>query len=290
MQRANAITLIQKIGGAIHLFRPELALAAGICVLLGEAVALGTAPPFPVLVLGFVCGFFLSGSALITNDYFDLEVDRINAPQRPLPAGILTTSEVMALGMFAALIGLAAALAINLVALSLSLLIWVMGFLYNWKLKASGLWGNLIVCTAVAATFILGGIGVGQVWNPTLWAFSLMVFFFDLAEEIAGDAMDAEGDMQRGSQSIAIVYGKKAALWLSGVLFAVVIGLSFMLIASSGGIGYRLIIPLMDLVIAYFMFRLFRSRTIEEGRWSMRALYLSGSVGLMAFLVSLFLD
>jgi geranylgeranylglycerol-phosphate geranylgeranyltransferase len=27
-----------------------------------------------------------------------------------------------------------------------------MGFLYNWKLKAAGVWGNLIVSTSVAMT------------------------------------------------------------------------------------------------------------------------------------------
>lgn len=284
------VMLQQRIGGAIRLFRPELPLAAAVCVAIGELVALGELPSLSILVLGTVCVFCLSSSALITNDYFDLEVDRINAPQRPLPSGLVSPSTVIVLGIITALIGFVAAIAINPFALVLSITIWLMGFLYNWKLKAAGLWGNLIVCTSVAATFMLGGIAVDQVWNPTLWVFSLMVFFFDLAEEIAGDAMDVEGDMQRGSQSIAIVYGKQAALWLSGLLFAVVIGLSFLLIASGEGIGYRLIIPLMDLVIAYFVLRLLRSRTIEEGHWSMRALYLSGSMGLLAFLVSLLLD
>ena len=84
--------------------------------------------------------------------------------------------------------------------------------MYNWKLKAAGLWGNLMVSTSVASTFLLGGIGVGQPWNRTVWAFGLIAFVFDLAEEIAGDAMDAEGDQQRASHSIAIVRGKSTAL------------------------------------------------------------------------------
>ncbi len=36
-----------------------------------------------------------------------MEVDQINAPQRPLPAGILTPAEVMALGLLTAILGLA---------------------------------------------------------------------------------------------------------------------------------------------------------------------------------------
>jgi geranylgeranylglycerol-phosphate geranylgeranyltransferase len=278
--------LKNKLRGVIQIFRPELPLAAGLCVVLGEMLALGVFPPIREVTLGFVCGFFLSGSALVANDYFDLEVDRVNAPQRPLPAGLLSRPEVMALGILAALVGLATAWAFNPPALGIAAIVWVMGFLYNWKLKAAGLWGNLIVCSSVAMTFILGGIGVGQPWNRTVWVFGLIVFVFDLAEEIAGDAMDAEGDQKRGSKSIAIVSGKQAALRVSGALFGLVIALTFVP-AAWGGLGLRYLLPilLMDVVIIFFVIRLLRSQTPIEGRRAMRGLYISASLGLLAFLL-----
>lgn len=281
--------LQRKARGMIQLFRPDLSLAAGMCVVLGEMLALGAFPSLWVVGLGFVCGFFLSSSALIANDYFDVEVDRINAPQRPLPSGLLSRGEVMALAILAALLGLAAAWAFNPLALGVSGMVWVMGFLYNWKLKAAGLWGNLIVSASVAMTFILGGIGVGQAWNKTVWIFGLIAFFFDLAEEIAGDAMDAEGDRQRASKSIAILSGKRAALRLSGVLFGVVILLSFAPLLWGGlGLRYLITISLTDVLIVFFGIRLLRSRTPAEGRWAMRGLYLSASFGLLAFLLGSF--
>ncbi len=140
------VTLKNKIRGVIQILRPELPLAAGLCVVLGEFLALGAFPTFRDLSVGFVCGFFLSGSALVINDYFDLEVDQINAPQRPLPAGLLSPSEVIVLGILTALIGLVAAWALTPLAFVIGIIVWLMGFLYNWKLKAAGLWGNLIVC------------------------------------------------------------------------------------------------------------------------------------------------
>ena len=190
-----------------------------MCVVIGELLALGAFPPLGALILGFVCGFCLSGSAIIFNDYFDLEVDRINTPERPLPSGLLAPMEVIVLAIVTALIGLVAAWAFNPVALVPGFVIWTMGFLYNWKLKAMGLWGNLIVSTSVAMTFVMGGIGVGQAWNRTVWVFGLIAFVLDLGEEIAGDAMDAEGDRKRGSRSIAIRRGKRAALRISSALF-----------------------------------------------------------------------
>ena len=249
---------------------------------------MGAFPALPLLGLGFACGFFLSGSALITNDYFDLEVDKINAPERPLPSGRVSPTEAMMLGIGVAVIGLAAALAISPLALGISLIVWALGFLYNWKLKATGLWGNLIVSASVGITFLLGGIAVGQVWNRNIWVFALIAFCFDLAEEIAGDAMDAEGDRKRGSKSLALRHGKPAALRVSSVLFAVVIGLTLLPIAwGEANFRYRLILPLMDLAILYFLIRLLRSQSADEGRRSMRGLYLSASVGLLAFLLSL---
>jgi geranylgeranylglycerol-phosphate geranylgeranyltransferase len=283
------MTLQRKIKGILQIFRPELPLAAGLCVVIGQLLALGTFPPLGVLGPGFACGFLLSASALIFNDYFDLAVDRINAPQRPLPAGRLSPREVLALGGITALAGLAAAGALNPLALGVSVVVWLLGFWYNWKLKAAGLWGNLIVSTSVAMTFVLGGIGAGQVWNRTVWVFGLIAFVFDLGEEIAADAMDAAGDQQRASKSVAIVRGKQTALRLSGLLFGTVVVLTFVPVVW-GGLGGRYLLAALfiDALISFFTVKLLRSQTIAEGRWAVRGLYLSASVGLLAFVIGSF--
>lgn len=280
----QSVGLARKVRGVFQIFRPELPTAAGVCVLLGQVLALGAVPPLHALGLGFACGFLLSGSALITNDYFDLEVDRINAPQRPLPAGVLTPPEAMALGLGTAILGLVAAAAFGPLAFGVSLIIWLFGFLYNWRLKAAGLWGNLIVAVSVGATFVLGGIIVGEPWNSTVWTFALIALVFDLAEEIAGDAMDAEGDRERGSRSLALVYGRTTALRISAALFGLMVALT-LLPWGALGLVYRIPILLTDLLIAFFVIRLLRSETPAEGRRAMRGLYLSGSLGLLAFLI-----
>lgn len=279
----------QKLKGILQIFRPELPLAAGLCVVIGELIALGAFPPFRMLVTGFACGFFLSGSALIFNDVFDLEVDRVNMPGRPLPAGILSPAEASALAIIAALIGLAAAWAFNPMALVPSFVIWVIGFLYNWKLKAMGLWGNLMVSISVGMTFIIGGVGVGQAWNRTVWIFGLLAFVIDLGEEIAGDAMDADGDRKRGSQSIAITRGRKAALRISTALFLLAVMLTFVPVIW-GDLGALYLIPmsLADILILFFTMKLNRSQTPVEGRRSMRGIYISASLGLLAFLIGSF--
>lgn len=281
------ITLKRKIKGAIRLFRPELSFAAGICVIAGEVIALGSFPSIQNLFYGFICGFFISSSALILNDYFDLEVDRINAPNRPLPAGIILPPEAIALTIIAAILGLVASAIISIYALIICIILWIIGVLYNWKLKETGLPGNFLVSFSVATTFILGGIVVGDPWNKVILTFSIMAFFIDLGEEIAADGMDIDGDKKRNSKSIAIKMGRKAALNISSILFSLVILISFIPICFSWlGISYLLMILISDVIIFLSVLKLLRSQTSEEGHFFIKQIYRGALLGLITFIIS----
>src|SRR5512135_789718 len=94
-----------KLTALSRLFRPDLSVTAGICVFLGELLALGSLPSFAQAIYGFLSIFCISATALILNDYFDIETDRINAPSRPLPSGLVTKSEVVILSVAVALLG-----------------------------------------------------------------------------------------------------------------------------------------------------------------------------------------
>ena len=86
------MTFNEKAKALLQLIRPELPISAGICVVVGQTIALGKIPALTDLILGFGLGLFLSSSAMIFNDLFDLEVDRINTPHKPIPSGRVTTS------------------------------------------------------------------------------------------------------------------------------------------------------------------------------------------------------
>ncbi len=278
--------LITRIKGAIQILRPELPFAAGVCVILGEVVALGRFPSLLQMSLGFLCGFFISGSAIVLNDYFDLEVDKINTPTRPLAAGVISPSEAIGLAMVTGFLGLLVSAVMGIDAFLLCVIFWIIGVLYNWKFKEAGLIGNLMVSSSVGITFILGGMAVGDPWNRIVWCFAWMAFFIDLGEEIAGDAMDIEGDKQRHSRSIAIQHGRRFALNISSLSFALVILVSLVpvLFGWMGG-SYLVLILVTDVVIVFFMARLLKSRSSEEGRSAMRGIYLGALLGVFAAIV-----
>ncbi len=283
------MTILQKSAAMIEMIRPELPIAAGVCVVLGQAVGLGALPGAGMVALGFLLGVCLSGSAMVFNDYFDLEVDKVNAPQRPLPSGRVSPAEAIALGVGLALAAAVIAWRIHPIALGLSAVTWGMGFWYNAKLKAAGLAGNLVVSSSVGMTFIMGGVSVGQASNPMVWIFGAIAFFFDLGEEIAGDAMDMEGDQKRGSRSLALMYGRRAALRVSCALFGGVVGLTLLPVAwGQRSLAYLIPIAVTDGLIVFFTARLWQSATPQAGRRAMRWLYMGATMGLGAFLVSAF--
>ncbi|MGM0420993.1 MAG: UbiA family prenyltransferase [Bacillota bacterium] len=280
----------RKMKALITLLRPELPFAAGISVIIGEIITLGHFPPLSELLLGFSWGFFLSAPAIILNDLFDVDVDRVNAPHRPLPSGLISTSTVIVFTGVTTLIGLLTSFFIGSSAVLLYIIFWVIGFLYNWKLKEQGFFGNLLVSSSVAVTIILGGIVAGDPWNKGVAIFSLMFFLFNLGEEVAADAMDMEGDKKRNIKSVAILIGRKNALYISFSLFMVEIGLSYLpVILGIFGISYLIIISLTNITLLYFAIKLITSKATDKGRIYIRRLYLSALAGFLLIIISIIL-
>ena len=281
-----AMAFLGKIKAVADLVKLELPAAAGMCVVAGEVMALGRLPSATTIILGSLLGFFISAAAMISNDYFDREVDRVNHPERPLPSGRITTGELLIVEACFSLAGLAIAAFLGVVVLVGASALWVIGFLYNWRYKESGLVGNMMVSASVASTFVVGGIASAGPINGLVWTFGALAFTFDLAEEIAGGAMDVIGDAKRNVRSLARVVGKGRALQISVTLYVVVIGGTFIPVVMGWlGAPYLAIAVVTDLALVYFSARLYRSRTPKEGRGEIRHLYLI-AVGLVAaFLV-----
>ena len=273
-----------KILGLFRLFRFELPFTAGVCVIFGELLASAKLPAIREMLLGFLSVFCISAAALILNDYFDLDSDRINAPERPLPAGLVTGRDVVLLSVVVTMIGCIAAGMLSREAFIVVVVVWIAGFLYNWRFKKSGFIGNLIVCVSVGMTFIFGGITVNKPFEPVVWFFALWVMLIDLGEEIAADAMDMEGDRQAGSRSLALVYGPQKALKISGGIFMFVVAASMIpFLLGWFTLIYLLPILLSDVVIVYATLRLLDSGRANR-RVYIRWIYLSGLLSLLTLI------
>ncbi|MDD1772261.1 MAG: UbiA family prenyltransferase [Methanomassiliicoccales archaeon] len=278
--------MMDKVRALAGLMKPELPIFAGVCVIIGEALALGRIPDaFPV-VIGFLIGLLISAAEMVSNDYFDLEVDKVNHPERPLPSGQVSSKEAIFFTAFLSAMGLLASALLGPLVLVFTALIWALGMLYNWKLKSTGLPGNMLVALSVAMTFVLGGMIVDRSESGLVWTFALMAFVFDLAEEISGGIRDAEGDGLIGSRSLARVHGRTFAMYCVSFLFAIFIAASALpYIFGWLGSYYLVLILTADLIITVLVAKLWKAKTPEEGRGVQRALYLT----LMFFIIMILL-
>lgn len=276
---------IIKAVGLVRLFRFELSFTAGACVVLAEFLALGDFPSPVQAISGFLSFFFISSTALILNDCFDIETDRINAPSRPLPAGLVTKTDALVLSAVVALLGFLFAGMIGVVAFIVVFFVWLSGFLYNWRLKKSGFIGNLFVGFSVGMTFIFGGIAVGKPFEEVVWFLALMTMLVDLGEEIAADALDVDGDRKTGSRSLAVLFGPKTAMKTAAGVFATVVAAGAVPFFF-GWLEWYYLPPLLmfDAVIVYSVKNLLNPRNSDRIN-DIRRIYLGGSVMILVFIV-----
>jgi len=129
---------MKKLKGFLALIRFELSLAAGICVVLGQLFALGEFAPLNLTVTGFFSVFLVSASILVSNDYFDIETDKINAPHRPLPSGLVNPGEALVLVVFLFLAGLILSFTISIPALLFSIGLTISVCFITGNLKSTG--------------------------------------------------------------------------------------------------------------------------------------------------------
>ena len=271
--------------GLLRLFRFELPFTAGVCVILGELLALSKLPTAKEIILGFLSVFFISATSLILNDYFDVESDKINAPERPLPAGLVTKQDVVILSCAITALGFIVSYLISFKSFLVVVVVWLVGFLYNWHFKKTGLLGNLMVSFSVGMTFIYGGIAVDRPFEKAVWLFGIMVSLINLGEEIAADAMDVAGDWAAGSRSLAVLLGRENALKISGSIFLSVILVSclpFLL----GWIEWIYFFPIlaMDVIISFSIIKLLDAK-IANRRIYIRWIYLSGLAAILIFII-----
>ena len=276
---------MNRIKGLVKLIRFDLSISAGVCVVMGQMLALGEFASIPVTIFGFASVFLISASILVLNDYFDVETDKINAPYRPIPSGLVSPSEALSFSILLLFGGLLLSYLINVTVLLISIVLAIIGFLYNHSFKKSGLPGNLMVSFSVGMTFIYGGVSVELPFKKIVLFFGLIAALIDLGEEIAADATDVKGDKLINSNSLAIKYNESTAIKISLTIFFLVILLSFIpFILNWFPIIYLLPISIMDASIAYPALRLMKSKN-EEGRKFIRWIYLGAISGIIVFIL-----
>ena len=216
----------RKLKALLALTRPPNSILMYIAVIAGIILSDNKLFQPGKLALALVTAYGLCGSSMGFNDYFDREIDSVNAPWRPIPSGAVSEGEAIAVSSFLGAVGLTSSILISAPCFLVALLAFSAALLYNAILKRSGLPGNMIVSGVVTAPFIYGAVLSDGYVSPRLITFILPVFLSNLGREIIKGISDVEGDALRGIKSIARVRGSGCAAKLGAAFYISAVALS----------------------------------------------------------------
>ncbi|MCK9209825.1 MAG: geranylgeranylglycerol-phosphate geranylgeranyltransferase [Ignavibacteriaceae bacterium] len=159
---------------------------------------------------------FIAASANIINDYFDIEIDKINRPDRILASGKMTERTAFILYFCFILGGIILSIFVNVLALLIVLCSAILTFYYSYKFKKIPLLGNVIVAFMTGLAFLFGGVSVGNI-GAAVFPF-IFAFTINLMREIVKDMEDAEGDVRANVFTFPVKFGFEKAKTLLYVL------------------------------------------------------------------------
>ncbi len=278
---------------ALRLLRaPNLAVSF-VGTLVGGLVAFDARSGVPaslgaLLVLAGLSTACVTAAGNVLNDLRDREGDRTNHPDRPLVTGEVSVdlAEGLVLGLFVAglflvlpVIAVEPTVGVILAAAVLALL----G--YEFRFKAQGLVGNLVVAFLTAMVFLYGGAVAGNA--ALVLPFAGMAFLATLSREVIKDMEDVRGDV--GRTTLPMAYGLPVAGRVArgsvaaGVLLSVVPLAWFVSPTSAVGIIYMVLVGAADALfvvsVRYLPERLHYEQTLSK---------VAMTVALVAFLVVAF--
>jgi len=201
--------VLKRVGAYLKILRPLNLLQGGIAIL----VCLALANPLPrwwqVLLAIFIVWTY-TGAGNTLNDYYDREIDRINRPQRPIPAGLISPRQALIYAMILFGVGtLAVTPVFNCqIAIIISIALFFL-ITYTPVFKARPLWGNLIVSGILGLTFLFGAAIFGNIRMGI--APCCLAFGFNFIREVVKDMQDVKGDQALGARTFPLVFGLEAA-------------------------------------------------------------------------------
>ena len=237
---------------AVRLTRPFTLLPPLLGIVSGAVCAFGSVHnPDPehrltwavvaAIALGSLCASFLNAASNVLNQITDLEVDRVNKPDRPLVTGEAQLREtwvltwlLYALAMLPVWFvvvppreGLAARLLAPLGThqtffLFLGGLVFTLAYsLPSWgRTKRLGIWANLTIAIPRGALLKVAGwtmVAPANALEP--WVIGFLFFLFLVGAASTKDFSDVPGDRAGGCRTLPILYGNRKAVAIMSPFF-----------------------------------------------------------------------
>jgi len=279
----------------VDLARPFTLVAPALGFISGAATAVGAWPPQPWSIgllaaplVGAVMAAVLNAGNNALNQIFDLEIDRINKPQRALPSGRLSIRRAWMFTAVAYALALALAWMVHpggrhecfaLVAVAV-----LCTFIYSvppLRTKRLGIWANVTIAIPRGVLLkVAGWSSVKTIAGVEPWYIGTIFGLFLIGATTTKDFSDMEGDRRGGCRTLPIRYGVTRAAWLISPSFVVpflmipvgararVLTGNFWLLQLLG-----IVMTLYGVYVCYLMLRRPEDLAVEENHVSWAHMY-----------------
>ena len=286
---------MKKIGLFAEFSRPFTLVAPALGFASGAATAYGAQPRepwsaaillYPIIVLKMAAVLNAASNAL--NQIYDLEIDRINKPKRPLPDGRLSIADAWRFTWAAYAVALLLAWLVapggRHECFWIVLAAAVITFLYSVppaRTKRLGVWANVTIAIPRGVLLkVAGWSAVKTVMASEPWYIGAIFGLFLLGASTTKDFADMEGDARGGCRTLPIIYGVRRAAWMISPSFVV----PFLMISVGAWTGILtgnfLLLQLLALVmtayglyVCYLMLRRPEDLAVEENHVSWAHMY-----------------
>jgi len=176
------------------------------------------------IALAMIIVASIAAAGYVINDVYDIEIDKINKPKRPLPSGRvkIETAKTIAVSLF--ILGIALSLFLNIYAFIVALLTSISLYYYAKNLKKEGVLGNVIVASTSALSAFYGGLAYFEgSWVIRTAIPTLYIFFFTLSREFIKGIEDIEGDKANGVKTLAVRLGIQKTWIISKIILLILL-------------------------------------------------------------------
>ncbi|MBI4168277.1 MAG: UbiA family prenyltransferase [Candidatus Aenigmarchaeota archaeon] len=236
---------------ALQLLLPEHAIIVVSGIITSTIIASNALPNPSTIIVPILSFSLLVFGFNALNAIFDLNIDKINKPLRPVPQGKITKKQTITISVIVNLIGIFAAYTVSINFLLLALLFTLIGVLYSVppaRIKKRVFGSNMVIGIIYGLIpFFTGFILVGN-YNIPLY---LIIYFTIIAALISSmkDFEDHIGDSLHKVKTVPVVLGTQKAAKRVGesILF---VASAFLILTTYIGMNRLIIASAVALLVA----------------------------------------
>jgi len=290
----------------LDMMRPLNCAMASLGAFIGGLIAVGLEMQLlfslPVL-LAVLAVFAITAAGNVINDYLDLEADKVNKPDRPIPSGKISKNTALAFSLLLFVFGNACAFMLNGLCLTIAVVNSLLLILYSYSLQHKILVGNCVVAYLVGSVFLFGAAVFLNVALALI--LTVLAILANVAREIVKDMEDMEGD-KKGflkklaskasapvaerfgitSEGVRMKYAERSmiSLAVASLMLAVVFS-ALPYYYGILGIGYVIVVAVADVLFVSCIYSLSREIRRKKGYSRIsRRLKIGMLIAMLAFI------